>query len=308
VTATQQRRAVTDAELEQAPDLTQLGDLPAEARVVDVSTPTEAATLVVEPQPAEPATQPAAQSTAETFAPAPLPAPGPVERPVDPLATALAEALADGIWTADATAPRSLQTALGFSQLGGECDRRLMYHLRGTQPINHPDPLRAIVGTGVHLILANFFRRLDAGTGRYLVEQELLWQGVPGTVDLYDRRRKTVIDWKTTLLEKLARYRSQGPTYTQVVQVMGYGAALQAAGEAVESVALAFIPTDGTLNDIYVWRAPLDITIAQRAIERLAGVAQQPFPATASPSALCRWCPFHRPGSTNLSLSCPGKE
>jgi hypothetical protein len=289
----------TVAELADAPDLTKASDdVPAEVDVMTFGSPSNDGKTVLC----------TGHVTASTFAPAPLPPPGPVVRPPDPLAESLAEALADGIWQADATAPRSMQVALGFSQLGGDCDRRLLHHLRGTRPINHPDPLRAIVGTGVHLILADFFRRLDAGTGRYLVEQRLLWQGVPGTVDLFDRRRRVVIDWKTTTMDKIARYRAQGPTKTQVVQIMGYGAALQAASEPVEHVALAFVPTDGTLEDIFVWRAPLDVSIAQRAVERLSLLAQQPLPATPSPSALCKWCPFHRPGSTDLTTSCPGKD
>jgi hypothetical protein len=243
------------------------------------------------------------------FTPATLPDPKPAEPVVDPLADVLADALADGIWQGNATAPRSLQTQLGFSQLGSECDRRLMHHLRATPPVNFsPDPLRSIVGTGVHLVLADYWRRLDGRTGRYLVEQPVLWQGIPGSVDLFDRRRRFVIDWKTTDLKKVTRYRAQGPSYSQVVQVQGYGAALQASGETVDNVALAWIPIDGELSDIYVWRAPLDVAIPQRAIDRLAYVSTQKFPATATPSALCKWCPFYRPGSIDLSISCPGKD
>lgn len=249
-----------------------------------------------------------AKVATEEFAPAPLPAPGPRVVPVDPLAEQLAAALADGIWHMEAHAPRSLQVALGFSQLGGDCDRRLLHHLRGTQPVHFSDPLRAIVGSGFHLIAADYFRRLDAGTGRYLVEYKLLWMGVPGTVDLFDRRLHTVIDWKTTTLEKVARYRSSGPTKAQVVQVMGYGTALAATGENVKDVALAYVPTDGTLADIFVWRAPLDVTIAERAVERLGQLAHLDLPAAPMvPSALCGWCPFYRPGSTDPYHSCPGK-
>jgi hypothetical protein len=243
-----------------------------------------------------------------SFAPAPLPAAGPVSRPVDPAAEALAEVLAEDIWTGCATAPRSLQQSIGWSQIGLECDRRLLHHLRGTPVVNFPDPLLAVVGTGIHSVLAEYYRRLDAGTGRYLVEQPVLWQGVPGTADLHDRRRRTTVDWKTAPKSKVAHYRSQGPRKAQVVQVMGYGAALAAAGETVDHVALAYVPTDGKLTDLYVWRAPLDVEIAQRAVLRLADVAAQPLPAVPSPGPLCTWCPFYRPHTTDLLVSCPGKD
>lgn len=227
----------------------------------------------------------------------------------DPIAAILADAIREAIWTGEATSKRSLQKSIGFSELGQSCDRRLAHKLTGTPASNHPDPLKAIVGTGGHLILADYFTRLDAGTNRYLVEQKVSYRGINGTVDLFDRRRKVAIDWKFKANSKIKRLKREGvansnPGY--VTQVQGYGAALASTGEDVEEVALAFIPVDGLLSDIYVWRAPLDTTPVDEAIARL-DLINGPDKAKATVGPLCPWCPYYRPGFTgDLTVACGG--
>lgn len=239
-----------------------------------------------------------------------VPAPQATEAPeLDPLALVLADAIRDQIWTASATSSRSMQAEVGFSELGTACPRRLAYRLRGAAPVSHADPLRSVVGTGGHLILAEFYRRIDAGTGRYLVEEPVWYRGVPGTADLFDRRRKVVIDWKFKALAKVRRARREGPSSDYRIQVHGYGTALRARGEDVTHVAIAYIPVDGDLADIYIWIEPLDPSIVDAAISALASMAVDPVTAPASPSPLCGWCPHHNPSLTQpTQTACPGKN
>lgn len=236
--------------------------------------------------------------------------------PVDVEAYAYGTVLRTLVELGASTAPRSQQRAIGASEIGHPCQRRHAYRHAGTPPVNQPDPTRSMVGTAVHLVMADIFRRLDAGTGRYLVETPVSYRGVPGTVDLYDRATGTLVDWKTTLGAKVKRLMVDGPPAQYVTQVQLYGAALAAAGESVRHVALAYLPVDTTIRDLWVWRAPADPTLADDAVNRADVFVQQELtgnpawtdPATVEPrpSRLCPWCPYYQPTTSNLTTACPG--
>jgi len=214
------------------------------------------------------------------------------------------------------TSPRSQQKTVGASEVGHPCPRRLAYQLVHTTPVNLGDPLRALVGTGTHLALAELMHRMDAGTGRWLVETPVAYRGVPGTVDLYDRMTGTVIDWKTTLRTKVARLRVDGPPAQYVTQLQIYAAALEAVGETPRWTALAYLPIDSGLNDLWVWRTGYHRDIADAAVDRLQHLARAELETTAGhidpatveavPNYLCAWCPYHQPGAVDLSIACPG--
>jgi hypothetical protein len=227
---------------------------------------------------------------------------------VDAHALVLAEALRDRIITFAATEPRSLQAAVGFSELGQACDRRLAYRARRTPAVHHPDPLAALTGTGLHHVLAEGFARLDEHVGRYLIEQRCSYRGVPGTVDLYDRRLRTVIDWKTSTVRNIGRIRREGPGTAQRIQIHGYAAALSEAGHDVAHVALVWLPRDGGLEDMHVHREAFDRSVIDAAIDRFHLIAGEPHPSmvATSPSPLCKWCPFYDPTSTDPNHSCRG--
>lgn len=211
------------------------------------------------------------------------------------------------------TEARSLQTGIGPSEIGNKCDRRIAYKFAGTPRVNFPDPLRSMAGTGMHEVLANYFRRLDGGAGRYLVEHKVAYRDIPGSVDLYDRRRRVLIDWKSPLKTKARKVVTDGPDHGYVVQVHTYGAGLLEQGEPVERVALCMIPPDGTLDDMRLWVQPLDVSVADTAIERVRTIAQtvlretSPGDVDATPSHLCGWCPYYREGSSDLNVACPGQ-
>jgi hypothetical protein len=239
------------------------------------------------------------------------PAPAePTPAPLDPIALVLSESLRDAIFTAATTSVRSLQVTAGASEIGSPCARQTAYRTLGVPPVHHPDPWRATVGSGVHLMMADYFRRLDAGSGRYLVEHPINYQGVPGTLDLFDRRRGLVLDWKFPLLRRVSDVKRNGPQRKYVVQVNIYAAALRAAGEDVQRVALAFLPVDGSLADLHVWHAAPDPAAAVDAIRNnddhaTLARAAGPGAVAATPSRLCPWCSHYRPGSTDTDTACP---
>jgi hypothetical protein len=252
------------------------------------------------------ADQPTTVDAASIAWSAPPPPSGP---PVDIDAYALAASLQSLVALGAATSARSTQTTLGSSEAGHQCDRRIAYRLAGVPAVNHgQDPLRAFVGTGLHLGMGELFHRLDGGSGRFLIESKVDYRGTPGTVDLYDRFTRTVIDWKSTTKSKVQAIRHDGPAMPYVVQVHLYGAALAAAGEAVQSVALAFIPVDGLLSGLYVWRAPFEQRIADEAVDRINRLRRTlPAEAHHRPDRLCPWCHHYMNGSTDLTVGCPGE-
>lgn len=234
------------------------------------------------------------------------PAP-PSAKPVNPEDYALETLFRSLIHLGAITEARSLQRGIGISSLGAMCERQITYAMTGTQPVHFNDPLRALFGTGWHLVMKEMFGRLDAGRGRFLIEKPQRFRGIPGTPDLLDRYTHTLVDWKTTLKSKLNRIRNDGPPTGYVVQLQGYAAALISAGETVKRCALIYVPVDGELDDIYAWSTLVQPDIANAAVERINALQdRQPVDTPMSPSALCGWCDYHNPNSTDIRTSCPG--
>lgn len=241
----------------------------------------------------------------------PPPMPSDTTAPFDLRSMLISEWVRDKVMTIASTSARSAQAHLGPSEIGQACPRRLAYRIAGTPIVNMPDPTKALLGTGFHEVMANGFRRLD-GSARFLIEQPVSYRGVAGTVDLFDRYRHVVLDWKTTAKNRIAKYRRDGPSTNYVVQAHIYAQALIAAGERVDTVALVFIPRDGLLGDVWTWSTTPDQAKADTAIDRyheIRTATEQGGPASvdAAPSVLCGYCPNHRPNSTDLSVACPGK-
>jgi hypothetical protein len=245
--------------------------------------------------------------------------PPPPERPDGSTPPTLAE-LCFGAWMRDqivmigGTSPRSLQARLGASEIGQRCERRISYRIAGTPVVNHPDPLRALLGTGFHAAMAEGFRRLDGGMNRYLVEERVEYRGIPGQVDLFDRVQRWLIDYKTTTLQNLRRYARNGVSPNYAVQAQIYAQGLIAAGEDVQTVALVFIPREAkTVGDIWCWSRPVDRSIADDAIDRYERIADKtarlgPAAVPAWPSNLCAYCPNYRPHAVDLAAMCPGDK
>lgn len=244
----------------------------------------------------------------------PAPAGNGDSEPLNPLALIIGETVRDALFDSAVTAPRSLQREFGPSDLGEVCDRRLAYHLAGVRPAQYPDPFRAEVGRAVHEYIADTYRKIDAGSGRYLVEHPVTYRGITGRVDILDRRRHIVTDWKTTTLRSRKMRKGGAPWKSHLVQVSAYGLGLRAQGERVDYVSVVMLPVDGELSDIRPWVSPLNgelIAAADAAVDRVLELsAKQPNPADVkpTPNPLCPWCPWYKPDSPDLSIACPGKE
>jgi hypothetical protein len=228
---------------------------------------------------------------------------------------------------AAATAPRSLQTAPGPSELGTPCLRRLAYKiLDSIAPLDKPntdtDPWLATIGTSVHAWMAATYQQIntDLGRDRYLIEHRVhLPYGISGSCDLFDRDAGRVIDWKLTSLDNIRKYRKNGPGDSYRKQGHLYGLGMQLAGETVSDVAVVFLPRGGSITDLHVWTEPYNPGLAVRTLQRyedtklaLGTIDPEAFPDRwvmfPTADAHCAWCPFYLPFSADLSKGCPGHK
>ena len=99
-----------------------------------------------------------------------------------------------------AHAPRTLQKALGPSEIGSPCDRNVVAKLTSMPRTNHiMDPWPAIVGTAIHSWLAEAFEADNERSNyvRWLAEFRVHpHPDHPGTGDLYDFFEEAVVDHK----------------------------------------------------------------------------------------------------------------
>lgn len=191
------------------------------------------------------------------------------------LGESIAADLRDMVREHDAAADRSQQTDLGPSQIGNPCTRCLAEQILGIhEPPPFDDPFLRCLGTAWHNWLdeAAASSNIRADSARWYPEvrvhpdTRLLPSG--GRCDLFDSRTKTVIDHKTTSIERLRSYRHNGPGLTYRRQAHLYGLGYSNAGHEVQHVALAFWPRGGRLRDLYVWTEPYDESSAREALDR----------------------------------------
>jgi hypothetical protein len=214
-------------------------------------------------------------------------------------------------------APRSLQNAIGPSEIGTDCVRRLGYKIAGVAPTNtSSDPWASISGTSIHGWLEGAF---GADPDRWLVETRVqITQTLAGSVDLYDRLNRRVIDHKTSGATGMKKYKSTGPTPQQLIQINLYAYGLTLAGYPVDEVALVYYPLGGRLSGMHTWIGTYDVDVAMDALTRFDNIRAltvsldadtQPgrlslLPATAT--RLCAYCPNYLFGSTDIATGCPG--
>lgn len=216
--------------------------------------------------------------------------------------------------------PRSTQAALGPSELGNPCTRRLAYRL-----LDHPktnegsgfgDGWSAQVGTAIHAHLADVFAKHEG----FEVEKRVVIPGMAkgGSVDLFITGRGIVLDWKTTGPSGLKKYIKDGATKQQLVQVNLYAYGKKLAGADVQQVALAFLPTSGSLSDAHFEVHPYNEQMALDALARQDSIYSLlvSLDLEANPQhwdlmpthadRMCSYCPWYLPGSTNSSAGCAG--
>jgi len=212
-------------------------------------------------------------------------------------------------------APRSKQKAIGPSEAGQECTRKLAYKLLdwNESNVSSGSNWSAQVGTAIHAHLASIFEKLDD----YEVEQRVtIRAGLSGTVDLFHIPSGTVIDWKTTNNVDSKR---RNPSNQNLVQVQLYGYGKATLGVQVNKVALIYLPVTGSLDDLHVELHDYDEGIALAALARIDNIytllstvdvetnPQMWQHIPTAPSRLCNYCPYFKPYSNNLELGCNGE-
>ena len=234
-------------------------------------------------------------------------------KPNKTLAMELAQMIHDaGVWT-----PRARQVAIGPSEMGHECTRRLAYKLLDWDQVNvsQSSNWASQVGSAIHAHLAEIFRKKEG----FEVEQKVTIRGqLAGTVDLFDTVRGIVMDWKTTGYTKLQEYRKSGATAQHITQVQLYGYGKAQSGAKVNKVALVYLPTSGSLDEMHLELHDYDEKVALEALARVdditallaqLDVESNPamwdvIPKVASRN--CNWCPYFLPYSTETAKGCAG--
>lgn len=247
----------------------------------------------------------------------------------DDYSTVLAERIREFIIDADKNAGRSQQKAIGPSEVGEPCERQLSYKMLDWPETNDQrDPIAAIIGTGFHMWMAEKFEARQSlmadGTPRYRIEERVTVRDgytdaatLAGSSDLFDRLAALNYDWKLVGKSSHDKYRRQGPGEKYRIQAHLYGLGQENAGCTPSRVAVVFIGRHHELM-VHVWSEPYDRTVAEQALARLDRIrdtamrlepdlhpenwAQIPTPEKPN----CRFCPWLKPGSTDLSQGCPG--
>jgi hypothetical protein len=240
----------------------------------------------------------------------------------------------------EAARPRSMQKALGPSELGTPCQQQIARKLAGAprRPITEPT-WAPFQGTAVHASMEDVvaFWNARLGRERWLAEDRLtivqelpgvpggpaLYPAVEGNGDAFDQDWDTVVDWKhvgVTALKKLRTAKRMGkPPLEQVSQeyrvqghIYGKGHALK--GRPVRFVRLVLLARSHSFDDSEEWTEPYDERIADWALKRYWDVVDllhadglDAVPAAPSNDA-CHWCPFHRPGLATDLDGCRGHE
>ena len=220
-----------------------------------------------------------------------------------------------------ANAPRSQQRAIGLSEVGEVCVRKIGYKLLDWEKTNkNTDPWASISGTAIHSWLAEAFQ---SAAGNYLVEHPVkVNEELVGTADLFDIDNKMVIDHKCVGATAMKSRKQGGMTHQQRVQINLYGLGIEneLGLGSVEKVALAFYPLGGRLDGLYTIVEPFNRQLALDAITRLEdaqvllwqldpeGNPQnwELIPTNKTPA--CNYCPWFMPYSRDLSVGCPGQE
>jgi hypothetical protein len=242
----------------------------------------------------------------------------------DPYSQRLRDDITDIIIWANHRSERSQQTALGASEVGVTCLRRLGYRIAGIAEKNpDQDPWPAIVGTAVHSWLEDAVNRFEEvhRLGRWETEMTVHPSStVKGHTDAYDKEFFAVIDYKNPGTTAMTEIRKGYISQQYIDQIMLYGLGHVRAGRRVDRVALIFFPRAGYLSGSYVWSAPYDQALAEAALEKVQKVAGgliyykvmdnpdnwEKIPAT--PSKDCSYCNWYKPDVASASdAGCPGK-
>jgi hypothetical protein len=239
--------------------------------------------------------------------------------PLNTDSKALAIELGEIITQAGIYSPRSQQVYIGPSEVGTECTRRIAYKLLDWEKVNESGGgnWAAQVGTAIHSHLEGIFSKFP---DRFEVESKVkITKNLSGTIDLFDKEKGIVLDWKTTSPANVKEKRNSGATNQQIIQVQLYAYGKAQEGHDVKKVGLAFLPTGGQISEMHLELHDYDEGVAVGALSRLDDVRNllTLLDVESSPqmwghipkvtSRLCNYCPYFRPFSDDLSVACNGE-
>lgn len=220
-------------------------------------------------------------------------------------------------------APRSKQQALGPSEVGHPCARKLAFGLLQEPRHNAGgDPLPSIVGTAAHKWLERAAKMDNRRLGRvrWLTEQRVkVMTGLTGSCDLYDVDTASVIDWKLPGTSRMAHYKRHGPSETYRRQAHMYGRGFQRYGFPVKQVGICFLPRAGQLRGAHLWTEPYDDALVDDTLDRIHNtlvvahdlqIDQHPERYALIPTAPdddCTFCPWWSP-NPKTPTQCAGKS
>lgn len=172
---------------------------------------------------------------------------------------------------------RSLQVALGPSEIGNGCDRCLALLLSGQKPAEQGVPWLPWIGRAVHERLDYLATRdlaRNPTSQRWLSEVtvtvgNLRGQPITGHADLYDTEHGEVVDYKVVGTTTMRKVRRDGPSVTYKRQAHLYGRGLSLLGFPVKAVTVWFLPRNAmSIDDGIVATEPYDEQVALDALAR----------------------------------------
>jgi hypothetical protein len=224
--------------------------------------------------------------------------------------------------------PRTLQTRIGPSELGTDCDWCLGHKLIGVTEARDVAWLPT-VGKAVHGWLEETFAAANAGLPqvRYLVETRVSVGDVDGlditgSADLIDLVLLELTDWKVVGKTTLTKAKAKGPSPSYRVQQHLYARGARRRGIPIERVRVAYLPrNEPTLANAVVWSEPYDEQIALDALARADSLAKalrlagpdvvlpqlkraagcQSCPRYPAPDGSAPAAPGHRPAGSDLA-------
>ncbi|MDY4677605.1 MAG: hypothetical protein SO360_01895 [Bifidobacterium tsurumiense] len=178
--------------------------------------------------------------------------------------------------------PRGKQVEIGPSELGTDCLHCLAAKLGGWPQSKAPAWL-PFIGTSVHAQFEQAFRQIgteetDDGWPRFETEKRVeisqingIFGSLPvhGSIDLYDRKTGSTVDWKIVGNTTLKTVKAAGPSQQYRVQASLYGLGVENAGLPMERCCIYFLPrTSVSLDDAFTWESEWDPQIGKWALAR----------------------------------------
>lgn len=179
---------------------------------------------------------------------------------------------------------RDKQTKIGASEIGDPCDYCVANRLLGRKKKDNEYWLGAKLGTSMHNELEREAEKFLTGTPDYrfvYLKNARLEQTIElghiegyGTVkskpDVVLVEQEHLLDYKSTLKKKVAKYKLDGVPMQYVYQQQLYAWGLNKAGIKITRISLVFVNRDGSGdNDVWIYSFDYDESLALKAWDRL---------------------------------------